>query len=340
VRRPAPAFDYTTVGHVTADVLADGSRRPGGSAFYSALQAARLGKRTLILTQGAPQEIERLIEPYREEIELQVLPAPATTTLTTSVTLATPVQPTTPPQAMMSSQLITHPQVITPPQVITSSQSATSPRGAGEPRTQRVLAWAGQIAEVTVDTAILHIAPIARETPRTWSGRADFVGITPQGLARAWDGEHGVADLAASDERGVMRPAAPAQGALEGGCDALVLSEHERASCAGIIAAAREAGAVVAVTAGAQPTAILTGGGGGEVRIAVPQVARPREDLGAGDVFAAAFFIALAEGRSPARAAAFANAAAGVRVSGVGADAIGNREAVEARLRDTAPAPG
>ena len=38
-------FDYTTVGHVTADVLGDGSRRPGGSAFYSALQAARLGQR-------------------------------------------------------------------------------------------------------------------------------------------------------------------------------------------------------------------------------------------------------------------------------------------------------
>ena len=36
---------YVTVGHVTIDVLPDGERRPGGTAFYSALQAARLGLR-------------------------------------------------------------------------------------------------------------------------------------------------------------------------------------------------------------------------------------------------------------------------------------------------------
>jgi 1D-myo-inositol 3-kinase len=292
LRRPSAAFDYTTVGHVTVDVLADGSRRPGGSAFYSALQAARLGQRTLILTQGSPGEIERLIEPYRGEVELLVLPVPATTTLATSVTLA------------------------------------TSAHGEGEQRTQRVLAWAGQIAEATVDTAILHIAPVARETPRAWRGRADFVGITPQGLARAWD-----------DGDGEMGSAPADPGALAGGCDALVLSEHERASCAALVAAAREAGAVVAVTAGAQPTAILTPGGGEVVRVAVPPIERPRDDLGAGDVFAAAFFIALAEGQPPAQAAAFANGAAAVRVSGVGADAIGDRARIEAHLRATAPAP-
>ncbi len=289
VRRPSAAFDYTTVGHVTVDVLADGSRRPGGSAFYSALQAARLGRRTLILTQGSRAEIERLIEPYREEVDLQVLPAPATTTLTTSV------------------------------------QLATAKHGAGEQRRQRVLAWAGRIAEVKVDTAILHLAPVARETPRAWSGRADFVGITPQGLARAWDVE----------EHGEMRSAPADRGALADGFDALVLSEHERASCAELISAAAETGAVVVVTAGAQPTSILAADGR-EVPVAVPTIERPRDDLGAGDVFAAAFFIALAEGRSPARAAAFANGAAAVRVSGVGADAIGDREAIEARLRATA----
>jgi sugar/nucleoside kinase (ribokinase family) len=58
----------------------------------------------------------------------------------------------------------------------------------------------------------------------------------------------------------------------------------------------------------------------------------PRDDLGAGDVFAAAFFVALHEGLSPERAAAFGNAAAAVRIEGVGADAIGDRSAIEARL--------
>jgi sugar/nucleoside kinase (ribokinase family) len=308
VHRPA-AFDYTTVGHVTVDVLADGSRRPGGSAFYSALQAARLGQRTLILTQGAPGEIERLIEPYREEVELRVLPSPATTTLATSTRLATSAH-------------------------------------EGEQRTQRVLAWAGQIAEVKVDTAILHLAPVARETPRAWQGRAAFVGITPQGLARAWEedehgeteDEHGETRSAADSEHREMRSAPVDRGAIAGGCDALVLSEHERASCAELVSAAGEMGAVVAITAGARPTTLLTPDGE-EAQVAVPAIERPRDDLGAGDVFAAAFFVALAEGQPPARAAAFANGAAAVRVSGVGADAIGDRESIETHLRDTSPAP-
>ena len=79
------SFDYVTVGHVTVDVIAaDASRRPGGGAFYSALQAARLGLRALIVTQGSPAEIEALLAPYRDELELRILPAPATTTFATS----------------------------------------------------------------------------------------------------------------------------------------------------------------------------------------------------------------------------------------------------------------
>jgi sugar/nucleoside kinase (ribokinase family) len=49
-------------------------------------------------------------------------------------------------------------------------------------------------------------------------------------------------------------------------------------------------------------------------------------------VFAAAFFVALREGRTARAAAAFANAAAAVRIAGTGADAIGDRTAVEERL--------
>ena len=65
-------FDYTTVGHVTVDVMADGSRRPGGSAFYSALQAARLGLRARVITRGvAPSEIEELLGALRGELELE-----------------------------------------------------------------------------------------------------------------------------------------------------------------------------------------------------------------------------------------------------------------------------
>lgn len=276
-------FDYTTVGHVTIDVLDDGSRRAGGTALYSALQAARLGRRTLILTRGVEREIEELIEPYRGELELRVLPAAHTTTLQTV--------------------------------------------GSGSARRQRVLAWAGPIAQdLALDTSILHLAPVARESPTRWCGRTAFVGLTPQGLAREWGGQDGE-----------IKPAPPtnAAGLVAHSCDAIVVSEHERASCASLIARASAAGAVVAVTAGARPSTILAPGGTA-VALEVPTIVDPVEDLGAGDVFAAAFFVALSDGRAPLDAAGFATAAAAVRVLGAGAGAIGGRAAIEARLHATA----
>jgi hypothetical protein len=271
-------FDYTAVGHVTIDVLADGSRRPGGSAFYGALQAARLGQRALILTRGVEREIEQLLAPYRDELELEVLPGPHTTTLETS--------------------------------------------GSGEERSQRMLAWAGPIDEApSIDTSILHLAPIARETPRRWRGTADFVGLTPQGLARDWSGPDRVISLGA-----------PEQDTLPAGCDALVISEVERASFSELVRRARQGGAIVAVTAGHRPTTLLLPGGG-EIEVPAPAAGRPREDLGAGDVFAAAFFIALREGQPPNSAADFAGAAAALRIGSAGTDGIGDRAAIDARVR-------
>jgi sugar/nucleoside kinase (ribokinase family) len=270
-------FDYTVVGHVTVDVMSDGSRRPGGSAFYSGLQAARLGKRTLILTQGAPGEIEGLMEPYRSELDLEILAAQQTTTLATA--------------------------------------------GAGDERSQRVLAWAGPMGEeLSVDTEILHLAPVARETPRRWRGSASFVALTPQGLLRDWPQKTGQIVLTAPDQR--LIPA---------GIQAMVLSEHESERCEQLIADATRADAIVAVTAGAGPTTVRLPGGRSLV-VEVPRVEHPREDIGAGDVFSAAFFVALAEGRTPQRAAEFATAAAAVRIAGDGVEAIGQRAAIEARL--------
>jgi hypothetical protein len=314
-------FDYVTVGHVTVDVIAaEHSRRPGGGAFYSALQAARLGLRALIFTQGSPPELEALLEPYRDELELRIVPAPATTTFATS--------------------------------------------WPGGQRSQRVLAWAGPIAgPIEVDTGILHFAPVARETPAAWRGHAGFVGLTPQGLARRWrpdtgethgadahrgaadGGEAGEADKTSATE--AVGKTGEADDALRSAplpsdrdsldallphpCNAVVISEQERAACAPLLAAAAASGAVLAVTAGPGATSVQLSGG--EItQVQAPAVAAPRDDLGAGDVFAAAFFVALHEGLSPVRAAAFANAAAAIRIEGVGAGAIGDRRAIEARV--------
>ncbi len=196
----------------------------------------------------------------------------------------------------------------------------------GGERRQRLLAWAGPIpGEIEVDTAILHLAPVARETPRTWSGRAAFVGLTPQGLVREWDATGEI----------VLAPLPPEL--LPERSDAWVLNEREHELCAAHLARAVAAGAVVAITDGERPVTLHQPAAarprdGEPLRVPVPALT-PIDDLGAGDVFAAAFFIALHERQPPARAAAFASAAAAMRVEGLGPGAIGERAAVEARLR-------
>lgn len=300
-------FDYVTVGHVTRDAIEQSARgalyQPGGSAFYSALQAARLGLRTLILTQGVPSDIEALLAPYREELDLRVIPAEHTTTLST--------------------------------------------RGSGAARTQRVLAWAGPIVEPPrLDTRILHLAPIARETPVNWRGRAGFVGITPQGLVRGWQQSERVPPprLNTGSPLGDTPFAPPNSGALAGDIfpvaldpallpehfNAAVISEHERRSCHALFTQARSCDAHVAVTAGSRPATVHlpVPGAGSVVQTSSPPVVAVRDDVGAGDVFAAAFFIALADGRAPLEAASFGNAAAAVRIAGVGPGAIGRRETI------------
>jgi pfkB family carbohydrate kinase len=267
-------FDYVTVGHVTVDVLGD-RRQPGGGAFYSALQAARLGMRTLIRTRGVPNELEALLAPYRAELEVEIVAAEQTTTLDT--------------------------------------------RGEGETRRQRLLGWAGAFADpIAVDAAILHVAPIARETPRAWRGRVEFVGLTPQGLVRAWNVDGEITRVALEAEQ------------LPARCDAAVLSAGERESCGELFAGAPP-GPVIAVTAGALPTRIVQAGHP-SLEVPPPAIASPCDDLGAGDVFAAAFFVALHEGLTPAAAAAYGNAAAAVRITGAGPGAIGDRRAIAARL--------
>lgn len=299
-------YEYLTVGHVTIDLLVGegvsggpgretpsarrptSQRQPGGGAFYSALQAARMGLRTLVLTRGEPRQLAALLEPYREEFEVRIDPSPETTTFVTS--------------------------------------------GSGPDRRQRVLAWAGPMRDVLVDTAILHLAAVARETPASWRGRAGFVGLTPQGMLREWDTD------------GCLELATDAAIPLPERLDAVVISELELGAWRTRSAAARDAlgdaptgGAdagrhapLLAVTAGPGPTTVLLAGRE-TVRIPTPAIAEPLDDLGAGDVFAAAFFVSLRAGLAPAAAAARAGAAAALRVEGRGPGAVAYLSAIEAR---------
>ncbi|HUH81840.1 MAG TPA: PfkB family carbohydrate kinase [Solirubrobacteraceae bacterium] len=275
-------FDYAAVGHVTVDILPGGERRVGGTAFYSAIQAARLGLSAVVVTRGVPGEIEQLLAPYAEELELRVSAAERTTSLDTA--------------------------------------------GSGPKRRQRLLRWAGEIAaELAPDAGIVHLAPVAREISFYRRRAGTFVGLTPQGLVRSWSGPGSEIELV---------PTTPAQEALGALCSAMALSVEERDSCARLIANSLGAGAVVAVTAGPAGGALLLPDGS-ELEIGGPRVAEPTDDLGAGDVFAAAMFVELFDGAAPARAAAFAAAAAAVRLEGAGPGAIGDRATIRQRLGST-----
>lgn len=274
-----PRYDYVAVGHVTADIMADGSRRAGGTALYGALQAARLGLRALILTRGLPEEVEQLLRPYSAELELRVQPAPHTTALLTS--------------------------------------------GADGQRRQRVLAWAGPMRQERLpEAAVVHLAPVAAELSGPVRAGSCFLGLTPQGLARAWPGP----------EREIVTVApSPKQQAIARECDAMVLSVHERGACEGMIEATLRAGGVVAVTAAHEPTEIMAG----ELleRVPVEEVEQPADDLGAGDVYASAFFIELAGGADPLAAARTAAAAAALRMLGSGPEAIADGQAIAAHVQ-------
>jgi sugar/nucleoside kinase (ribokinase family) len=205
--------------------------------------------------------------------------------------------------------------------------------GVGAARRQTLHAWAGPV-QLAGDRAlarleqarIVHLGPVAREVePATLPPlpAGTLVGATPQGWLRRWG-----ADGAVSAVPLELSPALTAR------FDAFVLSETERALAADTIEAVRACGGLVVVTRGAAGCLVLAPDG----RSKVPALRCPLvDDTGAGDIFAASFFVALAEGRSPVAAARFANAAAGLSIGGPGVTAIASRDAIERAMRQRWP---
>lgn len=153
---------------------------------------------------------------------------------------------------------------------------------------------------------VVHLAPIMGEVTRELVGALGdrpFVGITPQGLLRAVD---------AQTHRLVQRAHLDPWWAAH--VDAAVLSEHEYALVAD------------PTTLRDVPLAVTRGhrgciGRNGDVVVEVPGVevghVSPVGTIGAGDVFAAAYFLALASGTAFEPALALANRTAAAHVAGV-----------------------
>lgn len=151
------APEYLAVGHITIDLLPDGSPALGGTALYSALAAARFGLRTAVLTRGNftkhGDEIRRALNRFAEEVE---------------IILQSAQQPTVFTNLNVSGR-----------------------------RTQTIHSWAGRIDLTGIpahwrSAEIIHIAPVAQEVDPRQAGRlsTEFLGLTPQGWMRHWPPSH------------------------------------------------------------------------------------------------------------------------------------------------------
>ncbi|CAA9580377.1 MAG: hypothetical protein AVDCRST_MAG59-4660 [uncultured Thermomicrobiales bacterium] len=197
----------------------------------------------------------------------------------------------------------------------------------GGRRTQVVRRWAGEIdlrglPPHWANARVVHLGPIAQEIDvrQTGSLAPRFLGCTPQGWMRRWPLETG------GRVRHVPLRLPPE---LMTRLDAVVVSDEEISQAREVVewVGARRLGVVTLGESGAR---IVYGG----KRDELPGFPVRTVDLtGAGDVFAAAFFIKASDrAASAVDAARFANATAALSLTGIGAGAVPSVAEVEALL--------
>lgn len=184
------------------------------------------------------------------------------------------------------------------------------------------------IPEVWRNTPIIHLAPIARELDSTLPEKlsGSLLGITPQGWMRMWDEKGQVAASAWENNEQALRHAGAVVMSVEdvnrdlpeGGYAELVeeMTHHTRILCL----TEGEAGAVLYWN--------------GDRRRFRPIEVQEVDATGAGDIFAAAFFVRLYATRDPWEAARFATQLAARSVTRVGLSGIPTSQEIEECLME------
>jgi len=165
--------------------------------------------------------------------------------------------------------------------------------------------------------SIIHLGPIANEMdsvlPKSFSPA--LLGLTPQGWMRKWDTENRVSSREWTGAELALSQAG-----------AVVISREDVDGNDELIEHMAHQTRVLAVTEGAAGSVLYWHGD--RRRFRAPEV--PEVDAtGAGDIFAAAFFIRLFNTRDPWEAARFATLVASRSVSRVGLDAIPTSREIE-----------
>lgn len=191
---------------------------------------------------------------------------------------------------------------------------------------QTIHAWAGTIDLNGVpphwrSARVVHLAPVAQEIDPRQAGRLtpSYLGVTPQGWMRQWPRGH-------QGRVRLTQLRLPFE--LLGRIDAMVVSSVEHTLARDEIEAIGARG-LVAITRGADGALLIDRGRTFEI----PAYPVPvKNDLGAGDVFAATLFLLRAEREPVSFAARMAAAAAALRIQGDGPEAVPTRAEVEAFL--------
>jgi hypothetical protein len=184
------------------------------------------------------------------------------------------------------------------------------------------------IPQVWRNAPIIHLAPIARELDSSLPEKlpGSLLGITPQGWMRTWDEIGRVAACAWDNSEQALRYAGAVVMSVEdvnrdlpaGGCAELV---EEMAHHTGIIC----------LTEGENGAVLYWHGDRRRFR---PTQMEEVDATGAGDIFAAAFFVRLHSTRDPWEAARFATQLAARSVTRVGLNGIPTSQEIEECLME------
>ena len=285
-------IDFLSIGHITHDRTPDGFRL-GGTVSYAAVTARRLEHRPGILTRASREGLR--IVPDADGVE-RVAASPDGTLDGVAIHLL-------PSSVSTTFTNIYH----------------------GIERTQVIEALADPILPADLPPAwaavpAVLLGPIAREVPPAWARVFPnaLVGITPQGWMRRWDARGHVSPTPWENMAEFLTHA-----------DVVILSREDVGGDDVFLADLACRAKLLVVTDGWHGATVYRCG---ERFPIAPRSTAQVDPTGAGDVFATAFLLRMAETGDPLVAARFANIVASMSVEGIGMTRIPWRAEVDAWL--------
>lgn len=178
------------------------------------------------------------------------------------------------------------------------------------------------IPRIWKNTSIVHLAPIAQEVNGNLANQfpASLIGVTPQGWMRTWDENGKVQASAWENSRQVL-----------GQAGSVVMSVEDINRDLELAESMAHQTRILCLTEGELGSVLYWNGDRRRFR---PPLVEEVDATGAGDIFAAAFFVRLFNTRDPWEAARFATNLAAYSVTRTGLDGIPTKQEIESCLME------